>query len=764
MALIHHDQKHGDTRRKALTRLLAGFAVAGTALAAGPFTPPAAAATTVAVDAGFGGLYVPGRAMPVRVTIEADRLVAGTIQVVVDRAPPFEIPVEVPGGSRKEVVVAVPTTPTARTATITARIADGTSEAPSGQVSVLGTTEEELVGLLPGAAATVGRPGAAPLAVDAGTARFFALSEAELAQGPASLQPLGTILAAASDLDGLAPGARAAVLGWLERGGRLVVAAAPGQPVAGLPDAWQPGAAARARAGSGEVRLVGPGALTAPAGLGRLIEPTARGGGTESIGFTGPGDLSFSLASEAGFRVPRLGWLMAFLVGYVLLVGPVLYLVLRRRRRPELAWVAVPLVALLFAGGAYVAGNSVRTATPVVHATVLTTSGEGTSATTWLGVTSRRGETVGLGFPGSWIPVYGPDQQSAGAGVAAVAATPDSTVARMPLDAGQFGVMAATGPVASPGRLEISARVGPDGGWEGTVRNGLPWRLDEVAAVIGSSATMVGGLDAGAEREWTMARFDPFSGGPPGVWQLWANFNDPFGRGPGRDGATDLSLWGAAQASDPRLQSSINVVAAGWTRAYDPPVRAARSAAPDGRTLVLGISPVTVAGTSVDVEVVRGGNARFNQPRNAQTVARLTALPSDTADLSRLSLRVPMPNFEVWAGGNWTPVDCTRDCAGVAVQGANVGGPGFAAARAVIVAGGAAGVGPVPAPFPTVVVAPGAPPPLPVPLPCPPGADCGFGVQQFVSAIPAGAWHDGAVFVRVPALLSAESFGLEAAA
>ena len=57
-----------------------------------------------------------------------------------------------------------------------------------------------------------------------------------------------------------------------------------------------------------------------------------------------------SLAGDAGLRLPRLTILLGFLGLYIVVVGPITALVLRRRRRPEMAWVAVPTLALLFTG------------------------------------------------------------------------------------------------------------------------------------------------------------------------------------------------------------------------------------------------------------------------------------------------------------------------------------------------------------------------------------------------------------------------------
>jgi len=62
------------------------------------------------------------------------------------------------------------------------------------------------------------------------------------------------------------------------------------------------------------------------------------------------------LGNLPGLDLPSLQLTGALVLIYVLLVGPVNYLVLGAMRRRALAWVTVPLIALLAAGGAYGAG------------------------------------------------------------------------------------------------------------------------------------------------------------------------------------------------------------------------------------------------------------------------------------------------------------------------------------------------------------------------------------------------------------------------
>jgi len=68
------------------------------------------------------------------------------------------------------------------------------------------------------------------------------------------------------------------------------------------------------------------------------------------------GALSSTLGNLPGLDLPSLQLTGLLVLLYVLLVGPVNYVVLGAMRRRALAWVTVPLIAVIAAGGAYGAG------------------------------------------------------------------------------------------------------------------------------------------------------------------------------------------------------------------------------------------------------------------------------------------------------------------------------------------------------------------------------------------------------------------------
>ena len=89
-----------------------------------------------------------------------------------------------------------------------------------------------------------------------------------------------------------------------------------------------------------------------------------------------------SAASGGDQRVPTIPWLLAALVGYAVLVGPVNFGLLSKFGRREMAWVTIPILAVLGVAGFWIAGRQ-RLQTHVLnHGTVIVASDEGINGST----------------------------------------------------------------------------------------------------------------------------------------------------------------------------------------------------------------------------------------------------------------------------------------------------------------------------------------------------------------------------------------------
>lgn len=67
-----------------------------------------------------------------------------------------------------------------------------------------------------------------------------------------------------------------------------------------------------------------------------------------------------------GLQLPSVLGLLAFLLVYIVTIGPLNYLLLRRLQRREWAYLTIPLLVLLFSGGAYVWGTVGRGSSPTL--------------------------------------------------------------------------------------------------------------------------------------------------------------------------------------------------------------------------------------------------------------------------------------------------------------------------------------------------------------------------------------------------------------
>jgi hypothetical protein len=101
-------------------------------------------------------------------------------------------------------------------------------------------------------------------------------------------------------------------------------------------------------------------------------------------------------------NLPSTGVVLAFLVLYVVIIGPINYLVLRRLRRLEWAWLSVPLVVLLFSCGLYAVGVGLRGGQSQLSQAAIVQGVEGQTrafATGFIGLFSPRRASYTVGFP-----------------------------------------------------------------------------------------------------------------------------------------------------------------------------------------------------------------------------------------------------------------------------------------------------------------------------------------------------------------------------
>lgn len=392
--------------------LTVGLLVVGMALPALTFGQDTEPTSELQMDAApaFAGNYVPGTWLPLTVALRN----TGPDMTVLLRAIPrdaavsYTLAVDMPRGARKEVVLYVPMEAEQRRLRLVAEQAGRV--VAEQQLEVRPRVDERLLGVL----AEQQPPLALPRRQDMGRQQRpfvrLELSAASLPDNPLGLRSLALVLV--HDLSGtpLRAEQQQMLLDWVAGGGHLIVSG--GAQVrnlsANLPPLLQPAAigdsvaldaelAARfARASTGPEQLpgvvlqpaanaftygpagaplwvqrsVGDGQITqlafdpglpqlqewgaAPAFWDRLLQP--------ALLVPGPfgAQTSYDVAREQALtsavphipaqNLPAFQVLFGILLGYAVLVGPVLALLLRRLNRQEWGWVLIPLLALSSAG------------------------------------------------------------------------------------------------------------------------------------------------------------------------------------------------------------------------------------------------------------------------------------------------------------------------------------------------------------------------------------------------------------------------------
>ena len=535
---------------------------------------PAAAADPVSIAARglLGGRFTPGAWTAVSVSLTNDGApLTGTLRADSASGEVRRV-VELPAGSRKEVVLYVRPDAFAREIPVSFSSEAGTLStvaAVSGLESSLTTIA--MVGDDHGALR-------AQLAErDLTTVVMpFDVPAADIPERPEPLAGL-SVLVWAADSSGLTDAQRRTIERWIGGGGQLVVIGGPDWqarsaaftallPVTGLaavddvdttplrelagemPDGVTTLTVATGALAPGSRSLVAmPGTdgrplmAVAPRGAGRVIwigadlAANAFGGweagggiwsrlvasdGSRFASQRSPSDeassMTQALANLPALEVPPAELLLAVIVGYILLIGPVSYLVLRRLDRRELAWVTAPLLVVVFSACSYGIGTSLKGSQIIVNQiSVVRSVSEGSAAnvTTWAGIFSPARATYDLSVAGEALLA----EVAAGSenGTVAIPTVQGDPAHLNDLSVNVFGMRAirADTVIARTPSLSAVWRMA-EGRLRGTVTNTGDAALADVAVLTGSSGEMVGTLAAGESRDFEMAVSD-FTGASP---------------------------------------------------------------------------------------------------------------------------------------------------------------------------------------------------------------------------------------------------------
>ena len=543
---------------------LAGIVIAAALVLGGvPAIQPARAVDPPRMDARalLGGHARLGTWMAIEVALENDGPpIVGELRLAggAQGRTRFGVSVDLPTGSRKSYVLHVQP-PSFGDRIEIALVADGIPLAAQKIAFTLHDATQLLVGIV---ADQPGRLiGGLKLATtqNALPPATVALAAEDLPERVEAWTTLDRLIWQDVDAARLTPAQLSALRGWLAGGGRLVIVGGTAGPASltGFPDAilpYRPTATIEAPASAlgallgatpataGDVTALagtsGPGRALATAGDRVIAAELGYGNGAvDLVGFdptlawiadskagealwrglvpprggSGPvvgGDdsqLVNAVATLPSLALPPIGGLIVLLFGYILLIGPVNYLVLRRLDKREWAWLTMPVLIALFALGSYGFGAALRGNEVLVNEVAIIRGAADTEeglGTVYVGIFSPNRGTYQVRIPGGALlsaPISsemggGPDQ---GAGSLDLLQGDPSRVRDLAVGFGSLRTIRADAPAAVP-RLSANLRL-ENGHLVGTIRNGSDRLLERVAIVIGASVAVVGDISPGAD-------------------------------------------------------------------------------------------------------------------------------------------------------------------------------------------------------------------------------------------------------------------------
>lgn len=259
--------------------------------------------------------------------------------------------------------------------------------------------------------------------------------------------------------------------------------------------------------GSGQVTLLGFDPASswivdskAAQGLWRRLLPARTSSG---LSFADDSMLVSAVSQLPSLALPPIGGLIVLLAAYILLIGPVNYLVLRRLDRREWAWLTMPVLVVIFTVGAYGFGTALRGNDVIVNEVAIVRGAAGATDGTgqiYLGVFSPSRGQYQLRVPGGALlssPING--DVFGGTGAASqldVLQGDPARVRNLDVGFGSLRTIRAETAVTVP-LVDADLRL-EDGRLKGTVRNASTRTLQDAAVVLGGTVALLKDLAPGA--------------------------------------------------------------------------------------------------------------------------------------------------------------------------------------------------------------------------------------------------------------------------
>jgi hypothetical protein len=258
------------------------------------------------------------------------------------------------------------------------------------------------------------------------------------------------------------------------------------------------------------------------------------------------GSMTYALSNLPALDLPSVQGLALLLAVYILVVGPLNYLVLRWRKRLHLAWVTIPLLTLLFAAGAFALGYALRGSDVILNkVSVVGLQADGNaSIRSYVGLFSPSQRSYEIEVPGSHLlSPLNPDYNPWGPG--GLSTTGEMVFVQGPAGAvrglavNQWSMQALMVEGSWPAFGQIEGDLQLEGGAvTGRVRNATGYTLNDAVLILGNAFARLGDLAPGQEAAIKMEVSDitsqPF--GSPLSYRLFeAEFSKPGPNGVSRE-------------------------------------------------------------------------------------------------------------------------------------------------------------------------------------------------------------------------------------
>ncbi len=205
------------------------------------------------------------------------------------------------------------------------------------------------VAVLPSALGSRQRPNASSTVTGASTAEFASLTIDDLEQRPWILTGFSVLATTGRELSSASAAAQRSVMRWVNSGGELLID--DDSDVVALGKSPQPSSKTGASIGDGFIRRTAGGMRA-----GRweeLLYPQAQSISNFS-------NENYGWLTSAAIRLPPVGAMLAGMLGYIVLAGPVLHIVARKRKRSMSIWTLGPLFAIATTVVVLVGGLALR--------------------------------------------------------------------------------------------------------------------------------------------------------------------------------------------------------------------------------------------------------------------------------------------------------------------------------------------------------------------------------------------------------------------